>query len=202
MKGIILEKENDKIVVLTKDGKFVRRKITTNKEIGDEINISSIAYKKVVSIAATLILIFTVTFGSYVAYAQPYGYVQVEGNSGVELTYNRQLRVIKVENINENQVEIDQETIDELKGKKIEEAIGLTTSKVLEDEENTVVITCTTLNEDVKEAIENELQQNELDETEVIIFDVKKEDYQNAKKNNTNPAKEKLKQKLSEKNIS
>ncbi len=119
MKGIILEKENGKIVVLTKDGKFVSRKTNTKKDIGDEIKITSIEYKQVISIAAALILVFTITFGSYVAYAQPYGYAQVEGDIGVELTYNRQYKVIKINSINESEEEFIKDIEKELKGKKV-----------------------------------------------------------------------------------
>ncbi len=202
MRGIILEKENNRIVVLTKDGRFIKRKITTEKEIGDEINISNVGYKQIMSIAAALVVVFIVTFRSYAVYAQPYGYVQIEGDSGIELTYNKQFKVINAESINDNEEEINQEIIEDLKGKKIEEAISLTTSKVLENQESTVVITCTSLDKDVKEAIVNEFQQKEIEEKEVIILNVEKEDYENARKNNINPAEENLRQKLSEKNVS
>ncbi|AGK99370.1 anti-sigma factor domain-containing protein [Clostridium pasteurianum] len=114
MNAIILELLKDKLIVLTKEGKFIRiDKISDAVEIGQEIIIDeqkkckNHILKWVISIAAVVTLVVFI-FGDYIAYYKPQGYINISinpnanTNTNIVIDYNVCGYCIKMKALNNN----------------------------------------------------------------------------------------------------
>jgi hypothetical protein len=105
MKGLILEERLQSFVILTKDGQFleVDKRRSTKTDSGEVVVRSGLRtyYKKIAAVAALFILIF---FGA--TWYTPYGYMTLDVNPSIELSYNRYDRVLKINGLNQEGEEI------------------------------------------------------------------------------------------------
>lgn len=204
MKGTIVEKKGSNIIVLTEKGDFVKRKFNKEAQIGQEVTIKSFDYRKVVSYAAVLLLIFVIGFNNYTVYAQPYGYATIDFEDSYELVYNKKFQIIEVNDIN-GSGDTDLEQLNEqLKGVDLEDAIGIITKNASEAgklNDNTLVVTYTAGNEETEKAIKNEIVQNIQDDTELHVISVTKEQHNIAKESQDRHSVEILKNKLIENGV-
>lgn len=135
MKAVVLQNENGKTAVLTRDG-IVRIVADRGYTVGEEINIPKennvirLSFKAACAAAAIIICFM----GGYL-YLAPYSYVSVDINPSIEYTLNRFDRVLAVKALNDDGAEIVGE-IDPLEvfNKPVEEAIELTVEKLCESE--------------------------------------------------------------------
>ncbi len=124
MKAFVVEIDEKYIILLKKDGEFVKYPITNSIakseiKVGYELDISMFekklkyernkttigAIKKIASIAAVFLIIICFGYGVD-SYYKPYAYVSIDINPSVEVTSNIFNRVINVEGINEEGNEI------------------------------------------------------------------------------------------------
>lgn len=134
MKGIVLEIKKNKAAILLKDGSMVLKK-NRQYHIGEEIDgvsAAPISIKGFAALAAAVTGLFL--FGGGYAYATPYAYVSLDMNPSMEYEVNRFDRVIGVKALNEDgKALLDQETIQRIRHKSIDEAV-VTTVTVLDEE--------------------------------------------------------------------
>ncbi|MTI68637.1 MAG: anti-sigma factor domain-containing protein [Firmicutes bacterium] len=175
MKGIVMEKNNNKVIVMTNDGEFLELNKSKNVQIGEEIIINNNMnknniMKRFIAAAAILVLVLTGTFGAY-GYCTPYGYVNVDINPSVEITYNLFNRVIDIKGLNDDGNKIV-EKLENYKNKPIDSIVNEIVDKAIEDKyiesenENTVLVTIT---EDGKKIDDNKIYSSvkkHIDETE------------------------------------
>ena len=139
MKGIVMETGKRSIVVLNEKGEYVMMK-TEGKgiRIGQEIEVESEkmkmkwATRRITALAASFLIFICAGAGGY-AYYTPEGYVDVDINPGIELSYNRWDRVIKSLGINE-----EGKTVIEAAGSISNKGVGNAVKMILqaaEDEE-------------------------------------------------------------------
>ncbi|MTI68476.1 MAG: anti-sigma factor domain-containing protein [Firmicutes bacterium] len=152
MKGIVMEKNNNKVIIMTNDGEFLEVSERKNVQIGEEIIINNNMnknniMKRFIATAAILVLVLTGTFGAY-GYCTPYGYVNVDINPSVEITYNLFNRVIDIKGLNDDGNKIV-EKVENYKNKSIDSIVNEIVDKAIEDKyiesenENTVLVTIT-----------------------------------------------------------
>lgn len=205
MRGIVVEKNKNGIIMLTNEGQFVEiRKYMKHVEIGQEIeaknNINRTEILKKVSSVAAAILFLLGGFGVF-SYNTVYGYVDIDINPSVELSYNLYKRVIKVESLNDDGKKL-LKNIKEYRNKPVEEVINRVIDNAIKEnyikdkEENTVLVTITEDksnidNSKILEKVDSHLKSSEI-EAEVIVMKSDKESREAAKKNNLSPGKAKL----------
>ncbi|MEN6459844.1 MAG: anti-sigma factor domain-containing protein [Syntrophomonas sp.] len=116
VKGIVLETSNNRATILTDQGEFKKVKISQPVQTGEIWQESPMLVWKYACAAAVLLMLIAggVDFFSVTAYA--------EVSSDVELGLNRWDRVISVKVLNSNSKQIIGSL--NLKGKKVEEAVG------------------------------------------------------------------------------
>lgn len=204
MRGIVMEINKNGLIIMTNDGQFL--KIQNYKqplEIGQEIETENIRkqnfeiYRKMASIAAAIILFFTGGYGVLANY-MVYGYVDVDINPSVELSYNLYKRVISAKGLNgagEN-ILLD---IEDYKNKPIQEVVNKVIDRAIEEEyikvneKNTVLITITEKGSSVDENVvlngtESHIKNSPI-ETEVVVIKGNQKNYEDAKINNISPGK-------------
>ncbi|MEN6327364.1 MAG: anti-sigma factor domain-containing protein [Syntrophomonas sp.] len=116
VKGIVLETSNNRATILTDQGEFKKVKISQPVQTGEIWQESPMLVWKYACAAAVLLMLIAggLDFFSVTAYAQV--------SSGVELGLNRWDRVISVKALNSNSKQLIGSL--NLKGKKVEEAVG------------------------------------------------------------------------------
>lgn len=108
MKGIIMEVDGKNLVVMKKNGEFIKmKKESQNVCVGQEISIQrgkgnqKGTIRRLTALAASFLIFLGAGVGGYAYYA-PKGYVNVDINPGIEMVYNRFDNVIKAEGMNED----------------------------------------------------------------------------------------------------
>lgn len=202
MKAVVLEIKNGKAAVLREDGVItqIRRKCA----VGDTIEIHKVSAGKIVSFAFPAVAaIFLAISGSLYYYntAMAYSYVTVDGDSGVQLTLNRQNEVIDVTALSETTEDLVNELIESGIGNiSVEDAVDMITSAINADstsdncdtaevvttDEPAIDVTVTSIDEETAESIRNtinkkrtEKNQEQYDSKESEIE--KETDYNNEK---------------------
>jgi len=212
MKGIIMDKYDDKIIVMTSNGQFLEKRIPRNEvEIGQEIEINngnSAIYRKIISMAAAIIIFITGGYGVY-GYYNPFGYINIDINPSVELSYNLYGRIISIKGLNEDGQFIVSK-INGYKHKPIDDAINLIIDEAIEEkyvkanEENVILLTITEEgkkinDEGIYEQINNHIAETKTD-AEVILIEGDDKTFKIAKNENISPGKKLLASKAFEAN--
>lgn len=203
MKGIVMEKYADKLVVFTKEGEFVEIKnYDKSIDIGQEVQIkgrehSNHIYKRLAAIAAAVILFLIGGYGIY-GYCTPYGYVNIDINPSVEISYNLFNKVLKITGLNEEGSLII-EKIDGYKFKSLDKVINKVVDSAVkgnyikEEEENVVLLTFTEKGKEIDENRVYEVVNEHIKETknkvQIIVLESNDEVYQLAKKDKISPGK-------------
>lgn len=181
MKAVIVEIRGDRAAALLEDGRFVSIPDSAYV-VGQEITLlqresvhkkrSRSFYRRIAAIAASAVLVCTAGGGGIV-YATPYGTVSIDVNPSIEYTINRFDRVLSVTGVNEDgQAVLDAIDKRQLLHKKIDQALTATVSQLeaegyLNDEENAVVLSSETGNDEHSAALAASLEQQLPSETEV-----------------------------------
>ena len=204
MKGIIAEVHGSYMIVIAKNGDFIKCKKLPNCNIGDEINIPArnmnSIYKKLTTVAASFLILAMLSSGVY-AYYTPYSYVSVDINPSLELYVNRFDKVIGVHAFNEEaQLVID--TSVEIKNKDIDTALeqildsATEAGYLKENAENSVMIVVSSGNAKEEAALSNKISKTSIavlssisSDYEVILEKTQVESYKKAKKDNVSPGK-------------
>ncbi|HYF82189.1 MAG TPA: anti-sigma factor domain-containing protein [Clostridia bacterium] len=126
MKAIVAEIDKKQMIVLTDKGDFIKVKRQLSLGIGDEIELKpqkiNLTYRRLASIAACFLACIFLSTGVY-AYYTPYSYVSVDINPSIALSLNRFERVISVNPLNEDAVNLIKNTKG-LKNKDIDDALS------------------------------------------------------------------------------
>jgi hypothetical protein len=123
MRGVVLETNKRKALILKEDGSFVHMP-NRGFSVGEEIETERIPYFRlnwVAALAASFILVFTV---SVYAYFAPSAYVSLDVNPSIELTLNRFSRVIETRAADETTESLLEQL--QLRNKHVDEAFRLT----------------------------------------------------------------------------
>lgn len=160
MKGIIMELNHKSAVVMTSEGTFINVPLDSNQyQCGEEINVDTKESKNLfsrpmISLMTTAAIFLLVVVGGW-AYNIPAGYVSIDINPSIVLTYNRLDLIIEGVGLNDDGEKII-ESIEGYKNRPIDWVIE---SVILEaelaeyielNEDDTVVIAYTQLSEDSK----------------------------------------------------
>jgi len=126
VKAIVAEIDKKQMIVLTDKGDFIKVKRQLSLGIGDEIELKpqkiNLTYRRLASIAACFLACIFLSTGVY-AYYTPYSYVSVDINPSIALSLNRFERVISVNPLNEDAVNLIKNTKG-LKNKDIDDALS------------------------------------------------------------------------------
>ncbi|WIV11723.1 anti-sigma factor domain-containing protein [Proteiniborus sp. MB09-C3] len=207
MRGIVMEKNKSGLIVMTDNGQFLEIKNHVKSvEIGQEIEVKnnpihkSEIFRKVASIAAAIILFLSSGYG-ILGYHTVYGYVDVDINPNVELSYNRYKRVIGIKSLNKdgenilaNVKDYKNQPIEVVVNKIIDSAIK--ENYIKNNEENTVLVTITGNKNEIDdkkilEEIDTHIKDSSV-EAKVVVIKSDKKSYDDAKKNSLSPGKAKL----------
>ncbi len=210
-----MEKNKNGLIVMTGDGQFLEIKNHISQtEIGQEIEVKNITnhnsdiFRKVASIAAAIIIFLSGGYGIF-GYHTVYGYVDVDINPRVELSYNLYKRVIGVRGLNEDGENILM-NVKDYKNKPI----GVVINKVIdsaikenyikENDENAVLVTITESKNEIDdnkilEEIDTHIKDSSI-KAEVVVIKSDKKSYEEAKKDNISPGKTKLIEKAADEN--
>ncbi len=127
MKGVVLETNDKKALVLREDGSVVR--ILNRRYLpGAEIDLPSAPMRhlyRIAALAASFILFFTVTL---YAYYTPAAYISIDVNPSIELTLNAFSRVIHVQAMDEASQQVTDAL--HLHNRNLHEAIALTLTQM------------------------------------------------------------------------
>jgi hypothetical protein len=204
MKGIIAEIHGSYIIVIAKNGDFIKCKKLPNCNIGDEIiipirNMRSI-YKKISTIAASFIILAMMSTGVY-AYYTPYSYVSVDINPSLELSVNRFDKVIGVHAYNEEaQSLLDSST--DIKYKGIDVALAQIIDRaedngyIKQDAQNSVMIVVSSNSAKEEAALTKKISKTSTeamskisDTYEVILEKTKVENFKKSHQENISPGR-------------
>jgi len=125
-------------------------------------------------------------------YFQPHGYINVDINPSVEITYNIFNRVIDIKSINDDGIKIIEDNLD-IDNMKTEDAVEKIIIKaeelgfINESKENLVLITVTSKNE--KDALKYDGESFKSGEYEVAVIKANEEEHQEALKQGISTAK-------------
>lgn len=204
MKGIVAEIHSSHMIVIAKNGDFIKCKKLPNCNIGEEINIPaksiSSIYKKISTIAASFIILAMLSTGVY-AYYTPYSYVSVDINPSMELYVNRFDRVIGVHAFNEDAQKL-LATSASIKNKGIDAALeqildsAADKGYLKENEENSVMIVVSSNSKKEETAISDKISKTSTaalakvsGDYEVILEKTEVSNYNKAKEGNISPGK-------------
>ena len=182
MKGVIVQQEKGRFIIITKDGRFIKVRGENGYSIGDEYegktgllrlselfsnvistgdNVNRTRFNKRIATAfASIFLIFGMSTAAY-AYMIPSNYVNIDINPSVELRVNRFNRVVKAVGLNEDGLRVLEEL--SLKNKPVNEAIKLVIAEVEEEGylkeelENQVLVTVSAKDETIAKGMESQL---------------------------------------------
>lgn len=204
MRGIIAEINGSSMIVIAKNGDFVKCRKLPNCNIGDEVNIPAknmnTVYKRISAVAASFIILAMLSTGVY-AYYTPYSYVSVDINPSLELYVNRFDKVIGTHAFNEDGEKLLNAS-NGLKNKAIDAAMEQILDKAKEqgylkqDAENSVMIVVSSNSTKEEADLSSKVSQASTavlskvsSNYEVILEKTKVEQYQKAKKGNVSPGK-------------
>lgn len=127
MKGIVVDINKNKMIIMKKDGSFIKERLIKEAEIGQEVSISEPTkiynnLYKYSLIAATFMLFI---FGGLQAkaYYTPYGYLNIDINPSIEVSYNKFERVLGVKGLNDDGSKVISNT-ENLINDKLEDAVA------------------------------------------------------------------------------
>ncbi|WP_352420811.1 anti-sigma factor domain-containing protein [Proteiniborus sp.] len=206
MRGIVMEKNNEGLIVMTDDGQYLEiNNYTRTVEIGQEIEVKNTVvhktevFRRIASIAAAIILFLSGSYGIYGHY-MVFGYVDVDINPSVELSYNLYNRVIGIKGINEDGENL-LENVKDYKNKPIQVVVNKVIDSAIKEkyikanEENTVLITITEnkseIDKTILEEIDSHIKNSSLS-AEVVVMESDKKSFEDAKKVKLSPGKLKL----------
>lgn len=213
MKGIIAEINGSYMIIIAKNGDFVKCKKLPNCNIGDEVNIPArnmkSIYRKISTVAASFLILAMLSSGVY-AYYTPYSYVSVDINPSLELYINRFDKVIGVHAFNEDAQKVIQAT-KSIKNKNVDAALEQILDSAADagylksNAENSVMIVVSSNNKKEEGALIDKISKTSAtvlsgisSEYEVILEKTQVENYKKAKENNVSPGKTMLANKLKE----
>ncbi|SHJ21499.1 hypothetical protein SAMN02745751_02016 [Dethiosulfatibacter aminovorans DSM 17477] len=185
MKGVLIDKGKKHGTFLTGNGEFVKGK-HKNRDIGEEFVIekSMIDMKK----AALVMVLVIALVGGYIPYnsmTSAYGYVEIDINPSVELGYNENMKVIKINALNDEGEDIIANIDLKLKGMQVDDAVEAIIAYAESQEYSTddVVLTYTHSDEDdIDEAVEGILCGIDDGDGTVTCVEVEKEKYKEFRK--------------------
>lgn len=125
MRGIVLKADRRKIVVLTEDGSFIERTLDGRRyTLGQEIVVppQRKGYSRQFAALAASLLIFLTSGIGYGAFFYPQGYINIDVNPSIEISYNLFHRVIASQGINLEGAAIV-EAVGQLKHQRIDEVV-------------------------------------------------------------------------------
>ncbi len=210
-----MEKNKNGLIIMTHDGQFLEINNYFNPvEIGQEIDVKSSfsqkakVFRRISSIAAAIILFLSGGYGVF-GYHTVYGYVDVDINPSVELSYNLYKRVIGIKGLNEDGENIITHVKD-YKNKPIEVVVNkvidsaIKENYIKENSENAVLVTIAeskSLIDDSKilEEINTRIKDSSI-EAEVVFIKSDKKSYEETKNDSKSPGKAKLIEKAVEEN--
>ncbi len=192
MRAVIMEKKDNHIIVMTKDGQFKKiKKPQDDIEIGMEINIADGVHQNIRRIAAILIVVILMSgLGvSTYAYYTPYGYVNVDINPNVEIIYNRFNRVLKINGMNDDGKNLV-ESMEHYKYTKVEDTVSKIINQTIEEdesEETQVLITYDKIENQTLDLVKDAIQ----DDGHVNVYTIKMStnEYEEIKNKGKSPGK-------------
>lgn len=204
MKGIIAEIDGRKMIVIAKNGEFIKCKKLPHHNIGDEVNVQrtdmTAVYKKMSAIAASFLIFAMLSTGVY-AYYTPYSYVSLDINPSLEFSVNRFEKVIGVHAFNEDAEKVLSASED-IKYKDIDTALEqiLDTASdqgfLKKDELNSIMFVVSSGNKKEEKAVSNKISSTSTEvlsqlgsNYEVILETTKMNTYKEAKKQNISPGR-------------
>lgn len=151
LKGLVLEIKNNKIIVLTPDGRFLEKKITDNiPGIGCEVDLNTFQTKRnswlMLGVAAVFALIFIPLLALQLfIYPQiPVAYITIDINPSIELGLNKYDQVISTSGLNQDGIDLLNKM--KLNNLTVEQALEIVTEEAIKekyinaDKENAVII--------------------------------------------------------------
>ena len=169
MKAVVLEIKNKDMIIMDQSGCFHNMRYDNVSKIGEEIlfvdpRMKMLSYvRKITAIAAMLLVVIGSGYGA-VSYYTPYTYVDIDINPSLELVLNRYLKVLDVQNLNEDANKIVPDKL-KFKHKDMQTAINelidnAETQKIISiDKDNDILFTVSSKNEkvigDINKKIEN-----------------------------------------------
>jgi hypothetical protein len=187
MKGVLIQKNKKHGTFLTGNGEFIKGK-HNNRDIGEELEIekSSMDIKKV---ALVMVLVIALVGGymPYNAMTSAYGYVEIDINPSVELGYNENMKVIKLNALNDEGKDILANIDLKLKGMQLDAAVEaiIAYAELAEYSTDDVVITYTHSDEtDIDDAVGEILCNIDDGDGNVICIEIEKEKYEEIKEEN------------------
>lgn len=213
MKAIVAEIDKRQMIVITDKGDFVKVKRQMSAGIGDEIELKPQkiypAYRRLASIAACFLACIFLSTGVY-AYCTPYSYVSVDINPSIALSLNRFERVIAVNPLNEDAVNLIK-GVKSLKNQDIDEALSEIIKSASDKgyidnkTENQVMVVVSARNPKQEQKLENAVAKTAAKELSkvnenfgVMVEKTSVENYKTALSNKVSPGKEILADKLRE----
>ncbi len=210
MKGIVLEKKDGHAVLVDKQGKFYKVKDKNDIIVGTEYERSMFLRlnKGLVFKVSALMIAATLGIFGYNAYALPNAYVSLDINPSVELATNSFGTVIDVNPLNEDGEKLSEGLT--LEGQKVEDALqnlieeAKTEGYLDESLDNAVAVTVSTDDEakgedilqSAEEAVKSELENQNLEDTEIIAENINTERHKEAERLGISPGKMLLIEKL------
>lgn len=210
MKGIVLEKKDGHAVLVDKQGKFYKVKDKNDIIVGTEYEGSMFLRlnKGLVFKVSALMIAATLGIFGYNAYALPNAYVSLDINPSVELATNSFGTVIDVNPLNEDGEKLSEGLT--LEGQKVEDALqnlieeAKTEGYLDESLDNAVAVTVSTDDEakgedilkSVEEAVKSELENQNLEDTEIIAQNINTDRHKEAERLGISPGKMLLIEKL------
>ncbi|HYE09260.1 MAG TPA: anti-sigma factor domain-containing protein, partial [Patescibacteria group bacterium] len=215
MKAIVAEIDKKQMIVITDKGDFIKVKRQMSVGIGDEIELKpqkiNLTYRRLASMAACFLACIFLTTGVY-AYYTPYSYVSVDINPSIALSLNRLERVIAVNPLNEDAVNLIKNTKG-LKNQDIDAALSSIIESASEEgyideqTENQIMVVVSAKNPKQEEelaAMVTISANNQLSKVNnnygVMVEKASVESYKEALSNKVSPGKEILADKLREVN--
>lgn len=210
MKGIVLEKKDGHAVLVDKQGKFHKVKDKNDIIVGAEYEKAKFLRlnKGLVFKVSALMIVGILSLFGYNAYAVPKAYVSLDINPSVELATNSFGTVIDVNPLNEDGEKISEGLT--LEGQKVEDALQTLIEEAKnegyldENLDNAVAVTVSTDNEakgediikSAEEAVKSELENQNLEDTEIIAQNINTERHKEAERLGISPGKMLLIEKL------
>ncbi|OPL07653.1 MAG: hypothetical protein AVO33_04170 [delta proteobacterium ML8_F1] len=111
MKGIVFEKTPTGVILMTREGEFINYEAPgVSFAMGEEVTLpgkigAGSPYRKFIAVAASILLLITSGI-SYGLYYTPTGFVSIDVNPSLEISYNRFERILGIEGLNPDGVAI------------------------------------------------------------------------------------------------
>lgn len=176
MKGIVVERNDDKCVLLLSDGTFRTVKTTDEPQIGTVLYINAqhsaaFCLKKTASMVAAMLIVAFLGWGAY-SWTIPVQYINIDINPSVELAVNRYDRIIRMTPLNDDgerllaSVHLQMQKVDKGVHTVIETAKDL---GYLADEKD-VLISVSSSDSELSQKTQEEIKNKVTQEAEVLVF--------------------------------